>query len=424
MRVNTRLLSGLALAVALAPLVAAGPFSRLRGEANPAGDENSPVQQLVRVDTNVLLGSTAVVGSAAAAESPAEPNPEPRTAEPGSEAYVIGIGDTLTFQCFDDPALSREQVTVLYDGTISLPLVEDIEVNGLTRREAEDRVRDAYEAVFRDPQISVSVRLAGSKNYYVLGDVANPERFFYDGPINVLQAINRAGGLRITQRAGGEAYAATQGSLSKAFIIRNTDQGRQVVELDLKYLTRKGPHPSETPVYPGDIIYVPEGINLVYILGEVRTPSVFQLGEKQTLSQVLAQAGGPSESTAKIRDIIVMRPVTETQSDVMLVDFRKVLKTGVDFLILPGDVIYVPRKDIVRLQEFVSRLTGSISPVLSLYSQFFDAYYAEERNRLLVETGEEDASLQNTLRTIRGFGGSFQGVLPTLQQLPVLQGSP
>jgi hypothetical protein len=189
-------------------------------------------------------------------------------------------------------------------------------------------------------------------------------------------------------------------------------------------LTHKGPHPSEAPVYPGDIVYVPEGVNLVYILGEVRSPSVFQLGEKQTLSQVLAQAGGPSESTAKIGDIIVMRPVTETESDVLLVDYRKVLKTGVDFPITPGDVIYVPRKDIVRLQEFVSRLTGSISPVLSLYSQFFDAYYAEERNRLLVETADDNPSLQNTLQTIRGFGGSFQGVLPALQQLPVLQGNP
>jgi protein involved in polysaccharide export with SLBB domain len=415
----------LALSLAIVPLVSAGPFSRLRGDARPDGINDSPVRQLVRVETTMLMGPTAAVEAVTAApEAPVTPEPQPPAAGPESEAYIIGIGDTLMFQCFDDPALSREQVTVLYDGTISLPLIEDINVEGLSRHEAENRVRDAYEAVFRDPQVSLSVRLAGSKNYYVMGDVANPERFFYDGPINVLQAINRAGGLRITQRSGGEAYAATQGSLSKAFIIRSTQQAREVIELDLKYLTHKGPHPSEAPVYPGDIVYVPEGVNLVYILGEVRSPSVFQLGEKQTLSQVLAQAGGPSESTAKIGDIIVMRPVTETESDVLLVDYRKVLKTGVDFPITPGDVIYVPRKDIVRLQEFVSRLTGSISPVLSLYSQFFDAYYAEERNRLLVETADDNPSLQNTLQTIRGFGGSFQGVLPALQQLPVLQGNP
>lgn len=87
---------------------------------------------------------------------------------PGGE-YRIGPGDLLQFQSFDDPAISREQVIVLYDGTVSLPLIPDLDLGGATRREAEEAVRLAYTTVFRDPQLSLNVRTAGSKSYYEIG---------------------------------------------------------------------------------------------------------------------------------------------------------------------------------------------------------------------------------------------------------------
>ncbi len=43
---------------------------------------------------------------------------------------------------------------------------------------------------------------------------------------------------------------------------------------------------------------------------------------------------------------------------------------------MPGDVVYIPRKRILRLQEFVSRFTGSLSPLLGLYTQAIDAIFA------------------------------------------------
>jgi hypothetical protein len=205
--------------------------------------------------------------------------------------------------------------------------------------------------------------------------------------------------------------------LSKAFIIRTGAGPREVIELDLRGLTNKGPHPSQTIVHPGDVVYVPEGISLVYILGEVRSPSAFQLGEGQTLLHVLAQAGGFVESTAKLRHIVILRAADESHSDLMLVDVKQIFKTGVDIPIKAGDIIYIPRKDLVKLNEFVTRLTGTISPVLSLYSQMWDAYYAEERNRLLVEAGQGGNDILSVLQAIRSFGGTFQGSLQGLSLL-------
>jgi len=388
------------------------------------GDLKSPIIETVRVSTEGLIP---------AGLKPTDPPPQQPVPIPGDPAvtpegvmedaapasYTLGPGDTVSFQSFDDPTLTREGVLVLMDGTISLPLIPDILVEGKTRAEAEALVREAYKEVFKEPQLAVNVRTATSKFYYVMGDVNRAAKYPYEGKTSVLQAVNTAGGLRITQRSGGESYAATTGSLSKAFLIRTVEGMREVIELDLRGLTRPGAHASETIVLPDDVVYIPENVNLVYVLGEVRQPSVFQLSEGQTLLHVLTQAGGVGESAAKMRSIVVIRPVDESHSDVILVDLRQTLKTGADLPMKPGDIIYIPRKDLLRAQEFVSRLTGTISPILSLYGQFFDAYYAAERNRLLVNT-DEGNGIVDTLQTIRGFSGTFQSSIPQLPQLPNL----
>ena len=123
---------------------------------------------------------------------------------------------------FDDPEISRPEVRVLFDGTVSLPLIENVDVGGTTRSEAEALLREAYEEVFRDPQLSLTVNNALGSHFYVMGDVLRQSRYPYDGPVTVLEAITLAGGLRVTQRAGGESFAASQGSLTKAFLIRRS----------------------------------------------------------------------------------------------------------------------------------------------------------------------------------------------------------
>ena len=391
----------------------------------------SPVVETVRVSTEGMLPDSLQPTDEAPQQTPATPLPNVPTPEGAvtpavSDNYTLGPGDTLMFQSFDDPTLSREDVLVLYDGTISLPQIGgDLNVAGKTRAEAEALVLEAYKKIFKEPLLALSVRATSSKYFYVFGDVSNPSQYSYNAKINVLEAINIAGGLRITQRSGGESYAATTGSLTKAFLIRSPNGTREVIELDLRGMTKAGHHPTETPVLPGDVVYVPENVNLVYVLGEVRQPSVFQLSEGNKLLHVLTQSGGLNESVAKMRHIVIIRPVDPTHSDVIVVDVRQIFKTGVDIPMRPGDLIYVPRKDLVRAQEFVQRLTGTISPVLSLYTQMFDTYYADERNRLLVDNGGGGNGLLGTLQTIRSFigsGGNNSSLLSTLSILSAQQG--
>ncbi len=332
--------------------------------------------------------------------------------------YTIGPGDVIGFQSFDDPSLSRESVVVLFDGTLSLPLIPDLNVNGLTREEAEKKIHDSYaDGVFKDPQLTVSVRTTGSKYYYVLGDVLRASRYPYEQPISVLAAINIAGGLRTSSRSDGQDVAASPGTLTTAFIIRDRHGKRQVIELDLSYLTNKGPHPSETLVLPGDFVYIPEGVNLVYVLGEVRNPNVFQLAEGQTLTQTLTRAGGPVESTGKLKSVVLMREVDSTHRDVLVINWKEIMRTGYDIPLRPGDVVYVPRKGLVRLDEFVSRVTGPLSQVMGLYSQYWDTYYAEDRNKILVDTSTGNGAV-GILQNVRNFGQLLQQFQTSGQPIP------
>jgi polysaccharide export outer membrane protein len=397
-----------------APDAIALPWGKKKTEDAPKTMVAGVSEEVVEERATVEIPSLEQNGPDVTVEADPEPLPEDL---PETE-YTIGPGDVLSFQSFDDPSLSRESLVVLYDGTLSLPLISDIEVIGLTRDELEETIRAAYaDGVFKEPQLTVSVRTAASKYYYVLGDVLNANRYPYDHPLSVLAAINIAGGLRTSNRTDNQAVAASPGTLTKAFIIRDQRGQRQVIELDLSALTDRGPHPSETLVLPGDFVYIPEGVNLVYVLGEVRNPNVFQLAEGQTLTQTLTRAGGPVESTGKLRNVILMRELDETHREVLVIDWKEVIKTGNDFPLQPGDVVYVPRKGLVRLEEFVGRVTGPISQVLGLYTQFYDAYYAEERNRILVQdTGPGDAV--GILQNVRNFGELLQTFQNSGQQVP------
>ncbi len=323
-------------------------------------------------------------------------------------AYRIGAGDTLSFRSYDDVTLNDE-VIVRYDGFISLPLISDINVLGASRDQATELVRLAYGDYFVDPQISLSIRDVISKYYYVIGDVNQPAQYPYTRPLTLLEAIYNAGGQRINQRSG-DSFVGAQGQLVKAFIIRNRGVERRVDEYDLRDIETPGAHNADAPVHPGDMVYVPEGVNLVYILGEVRQPSVRQLTPDMTLLQLLAQVGGFNTPTARLRHVVLLREIDAENTDVMSLNIREMLKGGQDVVLQAGDIIYIPERRLSRLQTFVGQFTGSISPMLSLYGQVYDAWYTNNRFDLLYNNDDfNNASLTGNIVALQQFLRDVQG---------------
>ena len=370
-------------------------------ESEPA--EGAVVEESLTIATNELHQRPAAPEAPSQAKDEAKLDAVDAEGAPSADEYRIGPGDVLDFRSFDDESLSG-QIVVRYDGHISLPLIPDLCVQGATREEATERVREAYFAEFIDPRISLSIVEPHSKIYYVMGNVSQPRDYPYVRPITLLDAINTAGGPRLNQR-GGDSFVGSQGQLTVALIIRHVNGEREVMKCDLSDLATPGAHASDTPVYPNDIVYVPEGVNLVYVLGEVGRPGVFQLTEDMTLLQLLASAGGPLEQTGRLREVVLMRDVDEANTAVQLINYRELLKTGADMPLEAGDILYVPRKRLTQLSEFVKRFTGSVSPILSLYMQAYDAWYTDKRYNQLFDDDSSTGGLQTLTQIMRDVGG-------------------
>jgi polysaccharide biosynthesis/export protein len=327
--------------------------------------------------------------------------------------YYVSPGDVLAFRSFDDNSISLPNATVRFDGYVSLPLIEDIRLQGMSREEALQALKEAYGVVFNDPQISLTVVSAGGKAYYVMGDVNSPREYPYTKSMNVLQAINTAGGRRDRSQATGESFTSPQGALKLAYIIRHYGGERKVIRCDLTGLTNGGPHPSQIRIWPEDVIYVPEGVNLVYIMGDAARPTVFDLVEGETLLKVLARAGGVVESIARKNRILIMRPRSETETEMIVIDLNKIYKTGQDFPIEGGDVLYISRKRLVRWNEFTSRVSGAILPWTNLYQQAYSTWYTNEQyTRGLSGTAASPSDTISVLQGLRDLGN-------TLRLLPV-----
>lgn len=301
-------------------------------------------------------------------------------------AYRVGAGDILSLHSLDDSSLDGPAM-VRFDGFVSFPQIPDVYVEGLTREQATAAVADAYSKVFDQPQLSLTVDSITSRNFTVMGNVAVPGTYPYTRPISLLDAVMLAGGMRVFT-PGGDVYISSQGQLTAAFIIRHVDGQRQVTRYDLRNFETEGNHAADTPVLPGDLVYVPESINLVYLLGEVGTPTVVPLTTNMTLLQLFAYGGGFLEETGRMRHVILLREVDPETTRISLINVRQIFKTGGDVFLQPGDIVYVPQRPLYRLSTWVSYLTGSIDPVLTMYRNYWEAYYAQERLRATIDSLE------------------------------------
>lgn len=112
--------------------------------------------------------------------------------EPG-EAYLIGLGDVLEVQVWNEPDLSRT-VNVRLDGVVSLPLVGDVAVVGKTIPDITQVLEKRYGDLIEEPTVTVILTESRSRRYYLIGQVVAPGEFSLDYPISLLQAIARGGG--------------------------------------------------------------------------------------------------------------------------------------------------------------------------------------------------------------------------------------
>jgi polysaccharide export outer membrane protein len=164
-----------------------------------------------------------------------------------ADDYQIGAGDVLHIGVFHEPDATVQSVVVRTDGKISMPLIKEVAVMGLTPSQLEKQITEQLSNFLTAPDVTVIVTSINSKKVYVIGAVRHEGPLTLTSPMNILQALINAGGL--------SEFAKRK----KIYVLR-TQNGRSV-KLPFDYdAALKGEHLElNVPVMPGDTIIVPGG---------------------------------------------------------------------------------------------------------------------------------------------------------------------
>jgi polysaccharide export outer membrane protein len=120
----------------------------------------------------------------------------PNPAKPTEEFYQIGAGDTLGIVLWKEPALSGT-VKVRPDGYITLPLVNEVQVIGMTTGDLRKVLETKYKEFITEPFVSIRVESISSAEVFLVGQVNKPGAYLLSGNESLLQILTRAGGLTI-----------------------------------------------------------------------------------------------------------------------------------------------------------------------------------------------------------------------------------
>jgi polysaccharide biosynthesis/export protein len=109
-------------------------------------------------------------------------------------AYKIGVGDVLRILVWAEPQLT-ETAVVRPDGKVSLPLVSELDVAGLTPEAVQQILTDQLSKFVRKPRVTVTVQEIHSRMVYITGEVQRPGAYPLLDVMSVVQLVARAGGL-------------------------------------------------------------------------------------------------------------------------------------------------------------------------------------------------------------------------------------
>ena len=255
-----------------------------------------------------------------------------------SADYRIGPEDLLQITLYNVDVDTRTprivNLRVSNQGLISLPLIGEIKVSGLTPSGLEKELEKRYEKYIYNPQVAVLVS-DYRQQVSVIGAVLRPGSIPLTSPKTVIDVLSIGGG--VTDKAGTQVQIYRQGP-----------NGRETYVIDLLALASNASLINENnatlitmPLQGGDIINVPPA-GMFFIQGAVRSPGSFPLGRRYTLTQALATAGGvdPDYNSS---EITIFRRKALSAVEPITVDLQAILAGSTsDPQIEADDMIVVP----------------------------------------------------------------------------------
>jgi polysaccharide biosynthesis/export protein len=250
---------------------------------------------------------------------------------PVTEGYRIGPKDLIEIKVFEVPELNVER-RVSDDGTITLPLIGDVQAQGLTDTELADRLKALLESkLLQHASVNVVIREYRSRPIVVMGAVRQPGNLAFSGRWTLLEAIAAVGGL-------------DDSNAGMIYVLRRAPNGlTDQVAISVADLMVKADPDVNIPIVANDVINVPATVDVtVFCLGQVKSPGAltFRSTDRITLLTAIARAGGLTDRASK--KIQIKRRDASGKDAAIEVDYKRVVAgKDPDVALESGDVIVV-----------------------------------------------------------------------------------
>jgi protein involved in polysaccharide export with SLBB domain len=253
--------------------------------------------------------------------------------------YVVGPGDELRIRIWGQ--VSRQaNVRVDRSGDVYLPDAGQVHVAGLQFADLETHLREAVSRIYHNFSLAADVGQIRSIQVYVSGEARRPGVYTVSSLSTLVDAVFASGG------------PSPQGSMRAIELRRN---GAVVTRFDLYDLLIRGDKTKDARLLSGDVIFIPPVGPQAAVFGSVRNPSIYELQPQESVSSVLADAGGVSTVAAKTR-VSIERTDDRRDRHAMEVAYDP---TGLATPLIDGDVIRV--FSIVPKYEKTVTIRGNIA---------------------------------------------------------------
>ncbi len=324
------------------------------------------------------------------------------------QGYTLGAGDRISLDIIGVPEFSKEY-QILVDGSLNLPLIRSVYVQGLTQQQAADAIAKLYDPYITAPIVTLTLILPRPLTIGIAGEVSRPGSYKISASREG-EAVKFPTLIEMLQLAKG---VTPGGDLRLIQVRRRQRSGpEQVINVNLQEFLQTGDLRQDITLRDGDTIFVPSATEVnsqevrqrananfsaditqpisVVIVGEVNRPGPYtvfasdlrssnqqtELGfvaidQQQgtlvglpTVTRAIKIAGGITLE-ADLRRVQVRRRLKTGNEQIISVNLWDLLQTGdisQDVLLQEGDSIIVPTAENVDIAEISQIAATSFSP--------------------------------------------------------------
>ncbi|MDB9518201.1 SLBB domain-containing protein [Roseofilum reptotaenium CS-1145] len=321
------------------------------------------------------------------AQSPVAPVP---TSLPVDEGYTLGAGDRLKVDIFNVPEYSGEFL-ILSDGSLNLPVVGAVQVQGLTFPQASDKIATVMSRYLRNPIVTLSLISVRPVKVGIAGEVYSPG--VYSMSLNGNEEVALPTVTRVIDLAGGITQAADIRRIQIRRSRSSQQDSDQIITVDLWRLLQTADLSQDLLLRDGDSLFIPTATDVdlqessilanasfagadsgplkIAVVGEVNRPGPYTINNNSeendvTVTAAIQSAGGITEQ-ADIRNIQVRRLTKSGKEQIVDVDLWKLLQEGdlrQDMPLQEGDTIVIGTATELSPDEATELASTSFSPAV------------------------------------------------------------